>query len=601
MISQIREFEITNDLLKSGVSRIAKEGDTIVVEYQDKLIRSGISKDFNKTIRVFGKSLDGVIANTQTKGFLKLCVSSNWLQVIGLDGKIENVNRSSESEKIDISYDEWLCKLIENYKNLQQIVKENLPNLWDSLEFELSVSKILNIKDCTLPFAGILLGRPSSLKTIGIELFRKWSKAFYTDNFSAKSFVSHSTSVKREELHQIDLMPKIKDKVFLTPELSPTFAKKDEDLIEILGIMTRVLDGHGYESDTGAHGHRGYNEDIMFIWIGAAVDIPHKVHRYLGTLGPKLYFLRLPKVKKSENDYLKEINKDDFASKLMKIQNVLIDYLKWFEICPKAVIEHGLAKVTWDHDRDDEASLKLIIKLAILLAHLRGVVPTWETKNTQGTDYAYAIATIEEPDRAMTQLRNLARGHALSCGRNYITIEDIPLVIKVVLSTASVERVRIFDLLIKNKGKLSTSDITRDLNTTNPTARRTMTELKALGLVEMSDIVDTNSEKEMTLKSEFQWFLNKEFTNIRDGFIPLDNSMFRDSKEVELKEQVLSIAQNRTPDQNELFDCYYCVFTTMDKNEYESHVITRHHGRLCYPNKASLNNMHIREKGNSWE
>ena len=58
--------------------------------------------------------------------------------------------------------------------------------------------------------------------------------------------------------------------------------------------MTRVLDGHGYESDTGAHGHRGYNEPMMFVWIGAAVDIPYKVHKLLGTLGPKLYFLRLP-------------------------------------------------------------------------------------------------------------------------------------------------------------------------------------------------------------------------------------------------------------------------------------------------------------------
>ena len=43
-----------------------------------------------------------------------------------------------------------------------------------------------------------------------------------------------------------------------------------------------------------AEGHRGYSGKMMFTWVGAAVDIPHKVHKYLGTLGPKLYFLRLP-------------------------------------------------------------------------------------------------------------------------------------------------------------------------------------------------------------------------------------------------------------------------------------------------------------------
>jgi hypothetical protein len=115
-----------------------------------------------------------------------------------------------------------------------------------------------------------------------------------------------------------------------------------------------------------------------------------------------------------------------------------------------------------------------------LLAKLRGAVPTWETKDTQGSEYAYSIATIEDCSRAITQLKNLAKGHALSQGRNYITLHDIPLIVRVVLSTASLERVTIFDLLISNKGKLTTSRITASLNTTNPTARRTMTELKAL-------------------------------------------------------------------------------------------------------------------------
>ena len=69
---------------------------------------------------------------------------------------------------------------------------------------------------------------------------------------------------------------------------------------------------------------------------------------------------------------------------------------------------------------------------------------------------------IEEPDRAITQLRNLARGHALSKGRNYITVDDIPLLIKVVLSTASIERVTIFDLLIKANGTLTTTVISED-------------------------------------------------------------------------------------------------------------------------------------------
>ena len=108
-----------------------------------------------------------------------------------------------------------------------------MPTLWDAMEFQLAVKTILNIKDCNLPFAGIILGPPSSSKTVGIEMFRGTSNTFYTDSFSAKSFVSHNTSVPRDKLQEIDLLPKIKDKVFLSPELSSTFSKKDDELIEI--------------------------------------------------------------------------------------------------------------------------------------------------------------------------------------------------------------------------------------------------------------------------------------------------------------------------------------------------------------------------------
>ena len=172
-------------------------------------------------------------------------------------------------------------KLFEKYNKLRTVTLENIPKLWPGLEFALSVKSILNIKCCTLPFAGIILGPASSLKTVAIELFRECHHTFYTDNFSAKAFVSHNSAVKKEKLKEIDMLPRIKNKFFLTPELAPTFAQREEELIQTLGIMTRILDGHGYESDTGAQGHRGYNENIMFAWLGAAVDIPHKVHRQL--------------------------------------------------------------------------------------------------------------------------------------------------------------------------------------------------------------------------------------------------------------------------------------------------------------------------------
>jgi hypothetical protein len=78
-------------------------------------------------------------------------------------------------------------------------VLNNLPNLWNALEFGLSVKTILNIRGCTLPFAGMILSPPSSLKTVVIELLKKQKRAnpFHAHSFSPKSFLSHSTCCKK--------------------------------------------------------------------------------------------------------------------------------------------------------------------------------------------------------------------------------------------------------------------------------------------------------------------------------------------------------------------------------------------------------------------
>ena len=95
----------------------------------------------------------------------------------------------------------------------------------------------------------------------------------------------------------------------------------DDDLIQILGIMTRILDGNGYESDSGAQGHRGYSGKMMFTWIGAAVDIPHKVHKLLGTLGPKSIFPKTTSYsEQTEDEYVDQIKKDDFNLRIAEIK-----------------------------------------------------------------------------------------------------------------------------------------------------------------------------------------------------------------------------------------------------------------------------------------
>lgn len=159
------------------------------------------------------------------------------------------------------------------------------------------------------------------------------------------------------------------------------------------------------------------------------------------------------------------------------------------------------------------------MELAILLAHLRGIVTVSDTDDTQGLDYGYSAPIIGEPDRAITQRRNLARGHALSKGWNYITVDDIPLLIKVVLSTASIERVTIFDLLT-----LTTTAISEGARISKPTAKRIMAEFRALGIVNIERGETETSLIVAKLIKEYSWFLGDEFKKLGNNFRPTDFS-----------------------------------------------------------------------------
>ncbi len=529
---------MNEDLQRIGFARISLFGKNIVVEIQgrDPVVSTFRRDEWERTAKSLEKKL--IIEGIEPKSVRQLIVflTEEFLKCTEAERlSQESVNPSKETRTIveeiekdkstmgEMSLEDWQQTRQQKYDTLHKTVYENILSVWLPLEFTLSVKCILNIKDITLPFAGIILGAPSTHKTVSLTMLNIWPQTFYTDSFTSRSLVSHSTAVSKEELEDIDMLPRWKHKLVLLPELAPIFTARDDDLTQLLGILTRVLDGNGYESDSGAHGHRGYREKIMFTLVGASVDIPYKVYRVLGYLGPKLYFLRLPKEDKAEDERLKQ-SRENFSEKQQRIQEALFDYLKWLEFRPDVQVEKasGIPKVQWDSSRDDEMAERYIIRLAKLLAHLRGVAVTWETRDTQGSEYGYTRPIIEDPSRAATQLKNLARGHALFQGRNYITKEDISIVIKTVLSTASVERVSVLDKLLINDGKLTTTQITGALNISSPTARRTMTELSILELVNMTEIDE--EEKKIKLKPEFEWFLSEEFKKLREEFVPTDNT-----------------------------------------------------------------------------
>lgn len=318
-------LDITSDTLRQKGIVLKREGETVVLYCSDgSQARSSIyKKDWNKTVEKaakkfaedLGKSLDKL-----TLQEVKSAMSSSYSVI--MNGKAaadaaavsKVVNHRGprmlpKAVRDDCSMEQWQTTLQTKYNRLRKVTEEKILGLWLPLEFALSVKSILNIKNITLPFIGIILGPPSSLKSVAVDMPKHARDTFPTDSFSPKAFVSHNSNMTEEQLQEMDMLPKIKNKLFLVSELAPLFTAKDEELANIFGIIMRVADGNGYWSDSGARGHRGYDGPLMFLWLGAAVDIPYKIHKMLSMLGPKLYFLRLPMSSEEEDDLLHFYNK----------------------------------------------------------------------------------------------------------------------------------------------------------------------------------------------------------------------------------------------------------------------------------------------------
>ena len=122
----------------------------------------------------------------------------------------------------------------------------------------------------------------------------------------------------------------------------------------------------------------------------------------------------------------------------------------------------------------------------------------------------------------------MTRGCALKLGRNYITIEDIHIAIKVALSTASQERIAVLDLLLKKKGgAITVSTIANALSMSKSTALKTMTELEAVGIADLDTVsVEGNNTKQIRLQNEFKWLCEEEFLKLRGDYSPVDQSKY---------------------------------------------------------------------------
>ena len=207
---------------------------------------------------------------------------------------------------------------------------------------------------------------------------------------------------------------------------------------------------------------------------------------------------------------------ESYHKKLNECNHVILMFLS------KLFLD-GNKTIIWDTEKDDRESLLLITKLAELLTKLRSPIQLWKGETDEGEDYQFIIPMKERPYRAMQILYNIARGHAILYGKNYLTNDDVKVLIPIVFSSMPDDRRRMWQLLVENNGYLDYAAVIQSIGISKPQAYRIM---KLLGLLGVADYSGGDSEDEYDIQRK-HLKIKPEYKNLLDKI----KSMWRHSDE----------------------------------------------------------------------
>jgi CHC2 zinc finger len=393
-----------------------------------------------------------------------------------------------------------------DFKQWHAVISDNFPAFARAAEICASVFAQLLMNDVANPFALALVDVPSSGKTITLNFFDVKELAYTTDSFTPASFVSHASNVKREDLANVDMLPRIRFRALIVRDLASIFGAKEDELLKTIGILTRALDGEGLETDSGVHGKRGYKGDWLFMLLAGTTPIPPRVFKVMGTLGSRLFFLALHSKRKSNEQLMSQNRGIARQEKERTCREATDTFLRSLWAANPGGVE-------WDKNGDPDNCLRVVARCAQLLAALRGTIQMWLSDHD--STVSYSVPVIEQPDRINTLLCNLARGHALLCGRRQLAPEDLAPVLEITFDSATTIRSKVFRGLLENGGTLKTAQVEKLLRCSNPTALKEMEALSVLGVADKTEPVPGYSGQELKLSDEFQWFAGDECKTLR--------------------------------------------------------------------------------------
>jgi DNA-binding transcriptional ArsR family regulator len=391
----------------------------------------------------------------------------------------------------------------ESLSKLQELVTRTYSaELWQAVKAGLALAASLSLSGRTNPLTLIFEGAPGRGKSTVVNMFapdreENFQYLYRLDSFTPKSFVSHAANIPKKEMEQVDLLPKLKNKLLVTKELAPLFRGREEALRESFATLTAVLDGKGHLSASGVHGTRGYGTAHVFNWIGGTTPIPAKTDEIMAQLGNRLLRYEIVGEKESEADlveFVRTYEARPIEDECKTLTNLFVAaYFQQFP--PNSVDQSRIALTTGDRLQ--------LVRLAKLTAQGRVEL------HRDDLSVDFIPGEPEGPQRLILLLRTYLLGFALLNPERKVNDEGIASVRHVAFSSIPRNRRRVLRALLTVSGELTTADAEKVLGVSQPTARNLMKELAATGLA-IFDGGTGSAASRLVLADDWKWLLPQE-------------------------------------------------------------------------------------------
>lgn len=299
---------------------------------------------------------------------------------------------------------------------------------------------------------------------------------YYLDAMTENSFASGYVDAKTGDRPR-QLLPDLDGKCLVIKDLTTIFSMREDKVKKILGDLQSIYDGE-YVKATGTVGVTKYKSTFAMVACVTPQAL-RKHHNYMSMIGGRFLVIRLLPLTDDEREAGFDRVWDEEARRdnLPKLRVLLVEHVK--SLLSEAVVV----------DTETPEQRDRLNKLALLLARGRGVILTekiQELNEVTGEDrYSYEIADvqIEEPYRALEQLRTLGRALARIHGRNKITDHELELLRRIVLSSVSPIRGETLARFRRCPSGLTFKALASDLGRSETGAYRLLQELVALKLL----------------------------------------------------------------------------------------------------------------------